>query len=356
MTDCTPYVQAAFDKFAADAVAAATAPLQTTISSLNSELQADQNQVAGLTAQVASLEAEILALQSAPPQPAPPGMEFGAFNNVGGNDAANLAKLTGPAGLGTVKRRRSFFSGLPATWSAHPGSQDVAAGLASFASVKPPGGDAAGVAAGKYDAQITAFVQGIPAGTLLTMNHEPENDMAGDVFIAMITQFAKVTKAANPGVLVGYVAMEYQFTGTTTGNSGGLSYVATDWAKAAGLDWLAIDVYATYWSVGTAATVPLFGMTGFNRWYGWAQRQGLPLRVAELGIHSTCVDAKGTHVFTDSQRAGWLAYALNWLKSAGFASVSYWNSDAGTNPAGTMWSIAGGVASPLTAAAWRSLQ
>jgi hypothetical protein len=307
--------------------------------------QADQQGIASLQAQLAAADAQIEALEAQ--LAALSRMEFGSYNNQGGNTAASLVALTGLTGLGNIRRRRSFASNLPA-WAKHAAAQDAAAGLASFASVKPPNGDAAGVAAGKYDAQIQAFVTGAPAGTLVTMYHEPEDNLSQASYAAMITRFASIAKAANHGVSVGYVAMAYQW-------GHGRAYSTFD-PVAAGLDWLAIDVYADYSSIGADASTPLQALKGFAAWYAWASKTGLPLRVAEIGIHSTAVDAKGTHVFTDAQRAAWLGAALDWLQQAGFKSVSYWNSDAGTNPAGVEWSIAGGVPSPLTAAAWRARQ
>lgn len=272
--------------------------------------------------------------------------EPGAFNNVGdGDTAASLAALTGPTGLGNIQWRRSFSSSLPA-WASHTASGDAAEGLKSIASVKA---DPAGVAAGNYDSQIEAFAGPAPSGSMLTMYHEPEDDMTQAQFSSMITRFASVAKGANSGITVGYIGMEYQW-------QIGKGYTTFD-PDAAGLDWIGIDVYGYYWNIGTDASGPLQDMTGFSTWWSWAHATGMPVHVMEIGVHSSCTDESGTHTFTDTQRAAWLGPALDWLTEQRFGVVSYWNGGAASPPGGVEWDIVGGeIAAPLTAAAWRARQ
>jgi len=56
-----------------------------------------------------------------------------------------------------MKVDRVFNSGLPSSYSSCAGAQDPANGNVSFQSVKPPGGDYKGVAAGTYDATIRSL-------------------------------------------------------------------------------------------------------------------------------------------------------------------------------------------------------
>lgn len=269
-------------------------------------------------------------------------MEFGAFNNVGGAGVAAWQATR----LGV--RARLFSSGMPAfgssTFQAYQN-----AGVKLFYSVKPPGGDVAGMTSGAYDSQLRAAVTGAAAGSLFTVYHEPEDNMGQSTYAAMITHAAQVVHATNPGVQVGYVANVFQWRS-------GHGY-ATFNAAAAGVDFLAADPYAYYWNVGPDAATDLKDETGFRAWYGWASQQGFPLRIAEIGIHASDVDGSGTHVFSDDQRAQWLGRALGWLEHHGFLSVSYWNSDAGTSPAGVQWAISGGAASsPKTLSTWLNHQ
>jgi hypothetical protein len=302
---------------------------------------------APLLAQVAQLEQQLAADQHA--------MEFGAYNAVGGDTAAALAALVGPSGLGKVVRRRSFSTGL-VPWAKHSASGDAAAGLTSFASVKPPtvngAYDIPGVITGTYDARIDGFVGPAPAGSLLTMLHEPENNTTADEFAPMIKHFGDLCDMEHE---VGYVAMEYQWS--AAGNGNWVGYSKLDPADL-GVDFLAIDVYGLYFNIGPAAGTPLVKMQGFSRWYQWAQSTGLPLRVAELGIMRTGQDNAGAvHTFTDQQRADWLDDALSFLTTAGFVSVSYWHSDTGNANQRTYGLTGPGVPpAPLALAAWTGRQ
>lgn len=311
-------------------------------------LTAAQAQNAAYVVQVASLNAEIALLESEIP------LEFGMFNSLPDQTDASFTKLAVPSAMGRVVRRREFASSL-VNWASHPCSKDAAAGLLSFASWKPSPYSPQDVAAGKADAAIVAAVTGAPDGTVITMWHEPEDDMAAAEWAAMEARFIKVALGVNPKLRPEYVAMEYQWGAHGNGNAKG--YAALDLASL-GLTGVAIDVYGNYTNVGaTAPTTPIQNMSGFSAWLTAAQKWGLPMSAAEFAVMRSMTDKNGAvHTYKDADRGTWLLASVREMRSLGFKRISAWNADSQASDTTAQWSIAGGIASPMTQGAWMTGQ
>ncbi|WP_143262035.1 hypothetical protein, partial [Allokutzneria sp. NRRL B-24872] len=140
-------------------------------------------------------------------------------------------------GGGKLSYRRSFDQTLPEPSSANWHS---AASLHWY-SAKPIGKDVRGYVDGKYDGQLRALAGALPAGTIFTVYHEPEDNMSGATFAELMRKTVTVVKAANPGVQVWYSAMAYQWETNSKGNVGS----PDGWIDAArAADGVALDIYA----------------------------------------------------------------------------------------------------------------
>jgi hypothetical protein len=255
-----------------------------------------------------------------PPPPSGSGtIVLGMYNNTALNGAEEVSSSSSFRAVidkyyvpGKVKVRRSFNSNLPDSYTKTAGADDAKNGLVSFLSVKPPNDDIAGVASGKYDATIRSLAASMPAGSYLTMYHEPEENMTGKQFVAMFKQFYKVAKAANPKLTIGYVAMAYQWrpssSNTTTPNDW--------WPGSDSTDFLGVDAYNSGW----AGVHSLADASDFQRWYNWAKDKGKPLIIPEYGAEDT-----STGGFSDDVRAGIIKKSLDWAATHGIKMLLYWN-------------------------------
>jgi len=212
----------------AAAIAAAAVGIGAVVVTLGVGVTAGADNSAALATASPSLEAEDevdpTPSPSASPSPTPSptpsiagnAMWIGADANVPANDLSAFA--TANAAIGPLRYRRCFDVTLPATFAASCAGGDAAAGFHSFVSWKPPGLDAIGAAAGKYDAQITAWAKSVPLsiGLYATVWHEPENDMVGSTYAAMFNHVYAVVKAANPTITFGVVHMTYWWDPAST--------------------------------------------------------------------------------------------------------------------------------------------
>lgn len=219
---------------------------------------------------------------SATPTPSPTpvagnAMWIGADANVPRNDLPAFA--TANAAIGPLRYRRCFDTILPASFAQSCAAGDAAAGYHSFVSWKPPGLDAAGAAAGKYDAQITAWAQSVPLsiGLYATVWHEPENDMYGATYAAMFNHVYAVVKAANPSIMFGPVHMDYSWDPSSTryAPGGEASWVVKQ------ADFIAVDDYRAKPGL----------MSTDRQWLGWlrfanANYPTTPLVIAEWGDYA----------------------------------------------------------------------
>lgn len=182
-----------------------------------------------------------------------------------------------------------------------------------FYSVKPPADDINGFIAGRYDDALRAVIRALPAGTKVTMYHEPEDNMSGQTFAALLGHFRTVVKSVRPELSVWYVAMAYQWQtnskGHVTTNKGWI-----DAAKAA--DAVGIDVYASRSNFKTLADD-----TGFTRWWneikvpsgkadwgiverGISNENGEAARAKMLNDDWSFAKARDVHIFLYWDRGG----------------------------------------------------
>jgi hypothetical protein len=177
--------------------------------------------------------------------------------------------------LGPLTIRRSFDPSLPRSFAASAAAGDAAAGLHSFVSWKPPGGDHAGAAAGKYDRQIAAWARSVPrTGVFATAWHEPENNMTADQYVAFERHVYSVVKAANPTIRFGPVYMAYWWDPTQPRHYVGdpeAWWPGNGYADFAGLDWYGAD------------PTPMTTSASFRQWYRTMSPTGVPLYITEYG-------------------------------------------------------------------------
>ena len=180
--------------------------------------------------------------------------------------------------LGPVTIRRSFDSGLPDSFAESAAAGDPDAGVRSFVSWKPPGGDFRGAAEGRYDDQVAAWARSVPdTGVYATAFHEPENDMTAEQFVALQRHLYAVVKDANPTVHWGPVYMAYWWDPAEPGHYVGdpaAWWPGDDAADFAGLDWYSAD------------PEPMVDTPQFQHWYDTMTGTGKPLLVTEYGQYA----------------------------------------------------------------------
>ncbi|WP_347059409.1 hypothetical protein ABC795_03045 [Blastococcus sp. HT6-30] len=176
--------------------------------------------------------------------------------------------------MGPLTIRRSFDSALPSSFDRSAAAGDPEAGLHTFVSWKPPGGDHRGAAAGRYDEQVAAWARSVPDGVFATSFHEPENDMTGPEFVAFQRHLHTVVTEANPGIHWGPVYMAYWWDPARPSHYIGdpaLWWPGDDHADFAGLDWYGAD------------PEPMTSSPSFLHWYRFVEPTGLPLFITEYG-------------------------------------------------------------------------
>jgi hypothetical protein len=209
------------------------------------------------------------------------------------SDGDSLARFAAAADdLGPLTMRRSFDSDLPRSFAASAAAGDAAAGLHSFVSWKPPGGDHRGAAAGRYDREIARWARSVPTtGVFATAFHEPENDMTAEDFVAFQRHVYRVVKDANPTIHWGPVYMAYWWDPAEPGH-----YVGDPgawWPGAGFADFVGLDWYG-------AEPEPMTASPSFLHWYEFMAPTGLPLVIAEYG---QAVVREGAQPDSDRQSA-----------------------------------------------------
>ncbi len=205
---------------------------------------------------------------------------IGADNNEGFGDNTLADFKVANRLLGPLRMRRSFPS--LASWGTVVAA-DKAAGFVSFVSAQVPSGDYAGTAAGRHDAEIRAAVRNLPAGTHVTMNHEPENDVPGPVWVAMFRRFYTVAKAANPGLRVGPAHLTYAWRNGRVGASGSNTGTQTH------AQWDVGDRYRDFTAADTYSVTGQSLQTDpqFRAWFDFFNRvSNKPLGIAEYGQYA----------------------------------------------------------------------
>ena len=177
--------------------------------------------------------------------------------------------------LGPLTVRRSFDARLPSSFDDSAAAADADAGVHSFVSWKPPGGDHRGAAAGDYDDEVRAWARSVPrTGVFATAFHEPENDMTGPEFVALQRHLYRVVKEANPTIRWGPVYMAYWWDPAEPGHWIGAPedwWPGSDHADFVALDWYGRD------------PAPMTESGSFTTWYRFAEPFGLPLFITEYG-------------------------------------------------------------------------
>ena len=231
-------------------------------------------------------------------------LAVGAATTAGGDSTALDAFLSADQRMGPLTIRRSFDRSLPSDFGTSAAAGDTEAGVRSFVSWKPPGGDHRGAAAGRYDRRIAAWARTVPAGTFATSFHEPENDMTGPEFVAFQRHVYEVVKDANPGIRWGPVYMAYWWDPAEPAHYVGDPaqwWPGDDHADFAGLDWYG------------AEPGPMTTSGSFLHWYAAMETTGLPLFVTEYGQYATRTaevpdpELERARVAAIEQDAAWIA-------------------------------------------------
>src|SRR4051812_17579472 len=200
-------------------------------------------------------------------------LAVGAAVSGGETDVERFPRLRGQLGPMTI--RRSFDPTLPSSFAHSAAADDEAAGLRSFVSWKPPNGDHAGAAAGRYDRQIAAWARSVPrTGVFATAWHEPENNMTADQYVAFERHVYTVVKAANPTIHFGPVYMAYWWDSSAPSHyvkNPKAWWPGDGYADFAGLDWYGAD------------PTPMTTSANFALWYRTMEPTGVPLYITEYG-------------------------------------------------------------------------
>jgi|1186.fasta_scaffold30801_1 hypothetical protein len=241
--------------------------------------------------------------------------------------------------LGTLTIRRSFDPSLPSSFRTSAAAGDQAAGLHSFVSWKPPNGDHAGAAAGRYDKQIAGWARSVPhTGVFATAWHEPENDMTADQYVAFERHVYTVVKKANPTIRFGPVYMAFRWDPTQTGHFVGdptAWWPGDGYADFAGLDWYGPDPQ------------PMTTSNSFQLWYKSMYPTGVPLYITEYG-QGVQRRGAGDDPGKDAARASAIRADASWI--AAHPRIRMWMYWQSTGAQGD-WRLK----DPASQAAWRAV-
>ena len=290
----------------------------------------------------------LLAAALAFPAPLIVGASTSAGDTVGsGNTCAGF--LDERANLGPLAIRRVFTSAgaAPPADAVACHQQQGATLWYSFKTSCPP----TAVAAGSCDAEIQAIAAAMPAGSVLTYFHEPEDDMTGVQFVAAFKRVYQQVKAVTTAVDVVPVHMAYQWRSgspNVTSNGTGGDREVRDWiVPAAYADGYGIDLY---WQASTRGSEPddpvsVGADPRMLRWYNAFATAGRPLALTEWGID----DDLGVR----ASRGPAIRASRTWLAAHGFQVVCYWQHDNWYLGASTV--PPGGYPDPDGVAAYREL-
>lgn len=246
----------------------------------------------GITAglAIASLLASVTAATAAPVE-APQYSSFGMA--VAGGKPALLATAVAN-GLPVQWARLYVTNTVPASFTAFPGaSAALQAGETPWLSIWL---DPTQLAAGTFDTALAQFAATVPAGVRLTLLHEPSTH-AKNVSIALYQAAyehgAAVVQAANPGVLLGPIDVQFNV----------IRYHFLDGLDPQYVQFVGIDAYDGI--NGVAPTKSLQTVASAALAHLQAQFPLVPVGFAEFNSSRTV------------GRAQWIADALAWGQSAG---------------------------------------
>ncbi|MET0424312.1 MAG: hypothetical protein ABW046_10570 [Actinoplanes sp.] len=207
------------------------------------------------------------------------------------------------------------------------------------------------VAVGTCDTEIQAIATAMPAGSILTYYHEPEDDMTGVQFVNAFKRVYTKVKAIKTTVDVVPVHMAYQWRpGSTkvTNNGTGGDREIQDWiVPPAFADAYGIDLY---WQASTRGSEPDDPVSiGLDprmlRWHGAFSTLSRPLSLTEWGID----DDQGVR----ASRGPAIRASRTWLTTHGFQIICYWQHDNWYLGASTV--PTGGYPDPDGVAAYQEL-
>jgi hypothetical protein len=268
-------------------------------------------------------------LLAVPAQPAAltlPALTVGATTSINdtvgsGNTCAGF--LDERLNLGALGIRRVFASAaqLPNADAVNCHNNQGAVLWYSFKTTCTP----VAVAAGSCDSEIQAIAAAMPAGSVLTYYHEPEDDMTGVQFVTAFKHVYQQVKTVTTAVNVVPVHMAYQWrSGSTkvTNNGTGGDREMRDWiVPPAYADAYGVDLY---WQASTRGSEPDDPVSiGLDprmlRWYGAFATQSRPLALTEWGID----DDQGVR----ASRGPAIRASRTWLTTHGFQIICYWQHD-----------------------------
>nr|WP_296069530.1 hypothetical protein [uncultured Actinoplanes sp.] len=268
----------------------------------------------------------LLAVPAQPAALALPTLTVGATTSINdtvgsGNTCAGF--LDERLNLGALGIRRVFASAaqLPAADAVSCHTNQGAVLWYSFKTTCTP----VAVAAGSCDGEIQAIAAAMPAGSVLTYYHEPEDDMTGVQFVTAFKRVYQQVKAITTTVRVVPVHMAYQWrpgSAKVTGNGTGGDREIRDWiVPAAYADAYGVDLY---WQASTRGSEPddpvsVGADPRMLRWYNAFAAQSRPLALTEWGID----DDQGVR----ASRGPAIRASRTWLTTHGFQIICYWQHD-----------------------------
>jgi hypothetical protein len=207
----------------------------------------------------------------------PTAIQIGATVNV--PDATPASFTAVQATIGPLTVRRVFSSSLPTHMPAG------IAGIVAFYSFKS-NTTIQDLINGVHDAAVRTLVQSLPNGTYLTSYHEPENDMDGDTFVALMDHLYPLVKSINPTIQFGPVYMTYWWRPSLSGvgkPGNGHNPQPKDSWEPHDYDFLGCDNYAQ----PPQTPLELASDTTFQNWYTWAKAKAnaanVPVCIVEYG-------------------------------------------------------------------------
>lgn len=300
------YVDAAIEDYATGVADERAALLHATISSLEEEVAAQAAEIARLQALLDAEEPD-------------PGMWIGADVNVpGGTPADNtLPNFLAANKLfdGKLTYRR-IFPALGSAGVALSVRANWDSGVRTIGSFAAPGGDYAGLASGKYDAQVATWARSISdvPDVWWTAIHEPEPKLPAEQFQAIHARLYPIVKTENPDITWGPFYMSYWWLPSRLASIGGASA------------WLIPDEFCDVRTADQYAVQPgpLETDPEFRGWYD-AIPTTKPLALTEYGVY-VVPPGQQPDPAKLARRAEVIAQDMAWLTDTGrFALISYWH-------------------------------
>lgn len=258
----------------------------------------------------------ILVLPSVkPPPPAPTTTLVGIAPPASSNMQSSWDETGGVAGVTVM---RSYNTAMPATWAAGQAAKVVGPTL-FMDSAKPDVATTIGPSHAN-DSVITKYAQGVPAGTYLTFQHEPENKNKGitpGAYGQFIARCYGLVKSANPAIKFGCIVMTYTSNVRDSDSYGNIAgrNVWLEAVQANGVtpDFVGYDGYQGN-QQGTSITDIFTAPTALAQGL-WP---GVEMVCAEYGYHTTPAVA-------DSTFNAWLINGYPEFQALGYTVVCYWD-------------------------------